>query len=73
MNSTEGALGKIKTRTEAAPATVVSQPTGTTAERPRILELLLRIPVGDADPWDATEGCGCGPGRACPFRALCAD
>jgi hypothetical protein len=70
MNSTEVIVGKIESRTEAR------APVGATAEQPRILDLLLRIPVSNTD-WQpvpkATVGCGCERGRVCPFRALCLE
>jgi hypothetical protein len=76
MNSAHIVVGKIESRTEAGAPAGLSRPVAATAEQPRILELLLRIPVGDAD-WPpsrrATEECGCERGRACPFRVFCTD
>jgi hypothetical protein len=74
MTSAQPAAGKIRSRTLAgAPAEVSA---GAAASEPRILELLLRIPVGDFDEQPSPEQpalCDCERGGACPFRMLCAD
>jgi len=70
MNSAQVVVGKIESRTEAG------APAGATAEQPRILDLLLRIPDRNTD-WqpsrEAPVKCGCERGRVCPFRALCSE
>ena len=76
MHSAQVVVGKIESRTEPAPPAGVSQPDGAAVEQPRILDLLLRIPIGNTDwqfPREATVECGCGRGRPCPFRVLCAQ
>jgi hypothetical protein len=76
MNSAQIVVGKIESRTEAGTPAGVSQPVGAPVERPRILELLLRIPVADADSQSAREvgeECACAGRRACPFRGLCLE
>jgi hypothetical protein len=76
MNSTQVDVGKIESRTDGAAPAGVSQPVGFTLEYPRILDLLLRIPVDNTDSLprrEAPVGCGCERGRACPFRVLCAE
>jgi len=76
MNSAEVVVGKIESRTHGEAPAGVLQPVDATAEQPRILDLLLRIPVANTD-WqpsrEATMECGCAPGRACPFRVLCSE
>ena len=76
MNSAQVVAGKTKGRTEAGSAAQVTQPGDATTEQPRILDLLLRIPVGNTDweaPPQATVVCGCERGRACPFWVLCSE
>jgi hypothetical protein len=70
MNSAQVVAGKAETRSEGeASADAMT-------EQPRILDLLLRIPVSNTD-WEpsreAAAECGCERGRVCPFRALCLD
>ena len=80
MNSAQVVSGKTKGRTEAGSAAQVTQPDGepdgATTEQPRILDLLLRIPIGNPD-WEpspqATVECGCERGRACPFWVVCSE
>ena len=76
MNSAQVVAGKTKGRNEAGSAAQVTQPDGATTEQPRILDLLLRIPIGSPD-WEpspqATVECGCERGRACPFWVLCSE
>ena len=75
MNSAQ-VVGKIESRNDAGSAAGVPQSLDVTLEQPRILDLLLRIPVGNMDSQlsrEATAECCRDRGRACPFRALCAE